>query len=191
MHDTEDTEVLLALLSSLLDNPPNDSASLLDALVQADGDVERAAACLNKNVKEEGSKKTSPNRTGKISTGVKRKRKQGLEGWLVPNERLPDACPSPKKKLNSTRAASPVKTSDFIQGSSRSTPPDASPIKPVKPVSQTEFLNLLRPPTSTSKESTSKPPKYPPLTLATPELIAKHVPCTMHLSVLPPELACR
>ncbi|KAI0810934.1 hypothetical protein BC629DRAFT_1259795, partial [Irpex lacteus] len=44
---------------------------------------------------------------------------------------------------------------------------------------------LLRPPTSTAP----KPPKYPPLTLATPELIAKHVPCSMHLSVLPPELA--
>ena len=48
MSGPQDTEILLALLSSLLDNPPNDSALLLDALVQADGDVEQAAEALKK-----------------------------------------------------------------------------------------------------------------------------------------------
>ncbi|OCH95052.1 hypothetical protein OBBRIDRAFT_721704 [Obba rivulosa] len=35
------------------------------------------------------------------------------------------------------------------------------------------------------------PPRAPPLTLATPSLVAQHTPCTLHYSVLPPELACR
>ncbi|PFH50073.1 hypothetical protein AMATHDRAFT_75828 [Amanita thiersii Skay4041] len=33
--------------------------------------------------------------------------------------------------------------------------------------------------------------KLPPLTLSIPELVTQHTPCTMHLSVLPPELACQ
>ncbi|KAH7909716.1 hypothetical protein BJ138DRAFT_1136458 [Hygrophoropsis aurantiaca] len=34
-------------------------------------------------------------------------------------------------------------------------------------------------------------PRLPPLTLSNPSMITQHTPCTMHLSVLPPELACR
>ncbi|KAJ7273205.1 hypothetical protein C8J57DRAFT_1063856 [Mycena rebaudengoi] len=33
--------------------------------------------------------------------------------------------------------------------------------------------------------------KLPPLTLSTPALVAEHTPCTLHPSILPPELACR
>ncbi|EFI28401.1 hypothetical protein CC1G_13935 [Coprinopsis cinerea okayama7 len=47
---------------------------------------------------------------------------------------------------------------------------------------------LRQPPESPSRKSTVV--KQPPLTLATPAMIAKHTPCTLHLSVLPPELAC-
>ncbi|KAH8106757.1 hypothetical protein BXZ70DRAFT_997706 [Cristinia sonorae] len=52
-------------------------------------------------------------------------------------------------------------------------------------------MSILRPPNSSDNIGRHAPPKHPPLTLSTPEMIAKHVPCTMHTSVLPPELACR
>ncbi|KAI0692404.1 hypothetical protein BC835DRAFT_1277780 [Cytidiella melzeri] len=52
-------------------------------------------------------------------------------------------------------------------------------------------MGILRPPNSKDTSVIRAPPKFPPLTLATPDLVAKHTPCTMHLSVLPPELACR
>ncbi|KAJ7349213.1 hypothetical protein DFH08DRAFT_998809 [Mycena albidolilacea] len=34
-------------------------------------------------------------------------------------------------------------------------------------------------------------PKLPPLMLSTPAMVAEHTPCTLHPSILPPELACR
>ncbi|KAH7889896.1 hypothetical protein F5I97DRAFT_1800818 [Phlebopus sp. FC_14] len=39
----------------------------------------------------------------------------------------------------------------------------------------------------------SKPsvPRLPPLTLSNPSMVRQHTPCTLHLSVLPPELACK
>ncbi|EGN96076.1 hypothetical protein SERLA73DRAFT_124916 [Serpula lacrymans var. lacrymans S7.3] len=39
--------------------------------------------------------------------------------------------------------------------------------------------------------SAQKVPRLPPLTLSNPSLISQHTPCTMHLSILPPELACK
>ncbi|KAF9821332.1 hypothetical protein IEO21_00578 [Rhodonia placenta] len=50
-------------------------------------------------------------------------------------------------------------------------------------------MTLLRPPNS--KEAIKQPPRFPPLTLATPALVAQHTPCTLHPSILPPALACR
>ncbi|EPQ58372.1 hypothetical protein GLOTRDRAFT_36273 [Gloeophyllum trabeum ATCC 11539] len=49
-------------------------------------------------------------------------------------------------------------------------------------------MTVLRPPPSPAKDT---PRRLPPLTLANPDMVAKHTPCTLHLSVLPPELACR
>ena len=197
MSGPQDTEILLALLSSLLDNPSDDSALLLDALVQADGDVEQAAEALKKRGNGDSKEHSTQKYFDKSTTGVKRKRKQGLEGWLIPPGRTRSRSatpPSSKKKPSTRRDPSPTRispnklhnSSDFVEGSSR----NASPVKPVKPVSQTEFMSMLRP---SSSKGSPKPllPKYAPLTLATPELVSKHVPCTMHLSVLPVELACR
>ncbi|PCH38134.1 hypothetical protein WOLCODRAFT_130701 [Wolfiporia cocos MD-104 SS10] len=48
---------------------------------------------------------------------------------------------------------------------------------------------MLRQPNSS--KSASRPPRFPPLTLATPSLVKQHTPCTLHHSILPPELACR
>ncbi|OSD08701.1 hypothetical protein PYCCODRAFT_1357282 [Trametes coccinea BRFM310] len=51
---------------------------------------------------------------------------------------------------------------------------------------------MLRPANSSNTTtSKAKVPTLPPLTLTTPESVAEHTPCTMHHSVLPPELACR
>ncbi|KIP08154.1 hypothetical protein PHLGIDRAFT_104724 [Phlebiopsis gigantea 11061_1 CR5-6] len=51
-------------------------------------------------------------------------------------------------------------------------------------------MSLLRPPNSAESKGQG-PPKSPPLTLTTPAMVAKNTPCTMHLSILPPELATR
>ncbi|KIJ60668.1 hypothetical protein HYDPIDRAFT_177359 [Hydnomerulius pinastri MD-312] len=48
-------------------------------------------------------------------------------------------------------------------------------------------MSVLRQPPP-SKPSVSQ---LPPLTLSNPSMVAQHTPCTMHLSVLPPELACK
>ena len=48
-------------------------------------------------------------------------------------------------------------------------------------------FDVLRAPVEQEKPSKIR---QTPLTLATPALVALHTPCTLHYSVLPPELAC-
>ena len=85
----------------------------------------------------------------------------------------------PAKKI-STCKVSPV----------LSTPRSA--IKPYAPTtvasSSVNFMSILRRPPSDGPSTTSR---LPPLTLSTPALVAEHTPCTLHLSVLPQELACK
>ncbi|KAF8797888.1 hypothetical protein BYT27DRAFT_7178068 [Phlegmacium glaucopus] len=50
------------------------------------------------------------------------------------------------------------------------------------------LMSILRQP---PLDTPSIPCRLLPLTLSTPALVAEHTPCTLHLSVLPPELACR
>lgn len=176
----QDTDILLALLSSLLASPVDDPSTLLDALVEADGDVERAATLLN----------SRPSASAGTPRGVKRKRNAGLDGWLGTGDpkdaRKRDSSPvdastsTPRKRP--VLAPGPKHTADLPS-------PGSSPRK-VKTVTQQEFMSLLRPPNS-SEAKPQGPPKFPPLTLTTPALVAKHTPCTMHLSILPPELASR
>ncbi|GJE95183.1 hypothetical protein PsYK624_113640 [Phanerochaete sordida] len=180
---SEDTDVLLALLSSLLNKPENDQSVLLDALVEANGDVECAASLLNARSSYKPPPKT---------TGVKRKRNGGLDGWLGADT---------SSKTRTTRATTPTPESsrspsaeeqqhDSDSSSRQERASTESPSKKPKAVSQDEFMALLRPPNS-SDSKPAGPPKFPPLTLTTPAMVAKHTPCTMHLSVLPPELASR
>ncbi|KAI0341749.1 hypothetical protein BDW22DRAFT_1358610 [Trametopsis cervina] len=193
----EDTDTLMALVSSLLDQPVNDQSLLLDALAQSEGNVQHAADMLNKRGHGNTGCTDEPQRhklgSPAVKTSTKRKRTIGLDKWLVSKDgpmTNPDASCSPKKKSRIQRTPSPAPRlveSEFVQGSTRSS---ASPTK-VKPVSQTEFMSILRPPNSTERPAKLAPPKLPPLTLGTPALVEKHTPCTMHLSVLPPELACR
>lgn len=55
--------------------------------------------------------------------------------------------------------------------------------------SSVNLMSILRQPHSDARSIL--PSRLPSLTLSTPALVAEHTPCTLHLSVLPPELACR
>lgn len=188
MADDQDTELLLAMLSSMLATPIDDQNTLLDALVQAEGDVERAAALLNSRVTPADA------RTQSKTMGVKRKRGSGLEGWLTGSD-AKGGIKAQRRDITPTRGSS---SGTLAQGSPplmnspvklESAESSGSPRK-VKPVTPQELMTILRPPNS-SDSKPQGPPKFPPLTLTTPAMVAKHTPCTMHLSVLPPELASR
>lgn len=143
-----DTDVLIALVSSLLPQHTYTQDVILDALIQSNGDVEAAIQALQSK---------TPNK----------KRNQGsLDNWLN----------RPAKKL-SIRRSSPAPTSI---------------IKPYVPTvassSMSSVESILRQPPS---DTPSVPRRLPPLILSTPALVAEHTPCTLHLSVLPPELACK
>jgi hypothetical protein len=67
MDGSEDTDTLLALIRSLLpDNITPSQESLLDALLQTDGDVEKAAEIISKQ-----------------RLNSKRKRNVSLDSWLI------------------------------------------------------------------------------------------------------------
>ena len=200
MDDNADTDVLLALLSSLLNKPVTDQSALLDALVECNGDVDRAANLLNAGP-------SGCSRAHQDGKPKKRKRAKGLEQWIQRSPRkesiTSNAGSSKRTRRRSLSAdnarddshfvddtnntdvesSSKVTSSRTVSASSRT-----SPIK-VKPLSKDEFLSVLRPPNST--ESKTGPLRHPPLTLSTPQLVFKHTPCTIHTSILPPELACR
>lgn len=97
-------------------------------------------------------------------TPTKKRNHSSLDSWLN----------RPVKKI-STRKDSPA---------------SSSTIKPPTTVasSSVNLLSVLRQPPS---DTPSKPSRLPTLTLSTPALVAKHTPCTLHLSVLPQELACK
>lgn len=74
---------------------------------------------------------------------------------------------------SSKRVQPPISTSN--------TPSKSLVSKPV-----TDLMSVLRAPPSTVKNII----RLPPLMLTTPQLVAEHVPCTLHPSVLPSDLAC-
>jgi hypothetical protein len=177
MDGSEDTETLLALLCSLLpDNVVPTQQCLLEALLQTEGDVQMAAEIVLKRCPK-----------------GKRKRNGGLDSWLtrpgsskatIGHPSLPDppgsalqsrfGSESPNKKPRSAGGPSTTR---------KSSPPVSKPIKPVK-----NLLDVLRqPPTSSAPASV---PRLTPLMLSNPSLVAQHTPCTLHLGVLPSELAC-
>ncbi|SRR6266404_2435957 len=175
MDGLEDTDTLLALICSLLpDNITISQESLLDALLQTDGDVEKAAEIISKQ---------RPN--------SKRKRNVGLDSWLIPTTALSNDANSQPSPLQSRlvsetsnkkpRSASGMSTTMKIDS-------DALPLsRPVKPVEN--LLDVLRQPTRVATGTSI--PRLPPLTLSNPSLVAQHTPCTHHLGILPAELACR
>jgi hypothetical protein len=174
----EDTDTLLALICSLLpDNITPSLECLLDALVQTDGDVEKAAEIIAKQ-----------------RLNSKRKRKVSLDSWLIrtssssnnPNgqssslqSRLRSESPDNKKP----RSASGTSTTKIALASD---PPLSRPVKPVD-----NLLDFLRQPVQVSVAIGTSVPRLPPLTLSNPSLVAQHTPCTHHPGILPTELACR
>jgi len=193
MQREHDTETLLALLASLLDesvavNTTQDA--LLSVLVDAEGDVQLAAARLH------ASNMTSKTSSERLS-GKKRKR-PGLDRWIV-NKKAPGVG---GKSRDQTERSDPSTSRPFIENVIEVPDDDgdnlpgggnlASSSKP-KPT-----LQSSRPPVSLMSvlkrapiEEKKRPIQLAPLTLGTPALVAEHTHCTLHYSILPPELACR
>ena len=177
MDGPEDTDTLLALLCSLLpDNIVPSQESLLEALLQTDGNVEKAAEIISKG------HLSGPNK--------KRKRNVSLDSWLTPPT-------SSKPKDDASVPDFPTRQSRLGYESLNKKPRSSSAVtttkdcpltlsKPVKPTKN--LLDVLRSPSSVA---TTSVPRLPPLTLSNPSLVAQHTPCTLHLGILPHELACR
>lgn len=180
----EDTDTLLALICSLLpDNIKPSQESLLDALVQTDGDVEKAAEIISKQ-----------------SLHSKRKRKVSLDSWLIRTTASSNDANGQSSTLRSRLGSeSPNKKPRSAGSTSGTSTPKIAPAsdlplsRPVKPVEN--LLEILRQPLratgGVATGTSASVPRLPPLTLSNPSLVAQHTPCTHHLGILPAELACR
>ncbi|THV07912.1 hypothetical protein K435DRAFT_772253 [Dendrothele bispora CBS 962.96] len=175
MTPNEDTDTLIALVSSQLNLPSNIDA-MLEALVQSNGNPQDAAKSLNNQ--------------GKINP-KKRKQGGGLQSWLdkgkgskVARREIPEASSS--HSTRSDASLEPVLTDSSIP-LSPSKPSCSSSKVPSSNKPVVDLMSILRQPEPTSPKK--KPPQAPPLTLSNPAMIAQHVPCTLHTSVLPPKLA--
>ena len=207
-EQSEETELLLALLSSMVDSPLLSHADLLGALADAGGNVQEAFKLLNESRQPHVSK-----------CQPKRKRTKGLDGWVT-NKKRPRA------------AGSPLASYRQLEQARRMAPPTMRPSSPgftiEEPIvlesdegelsegitdggdtlvsathsgindhniqsSSVATIQSVNPLMSVLKQApTAKAlPKLLPRTLGTPALVAKYTPCTMHASILSPELACR
>lgn len=102
--------------------------------------------------------------------------------------------PSSKRKRIGNNLDNWVKRGRKEEGPSKPRKGETVALKSIKPTSSVstskpvDLMTVLRQPPSSPKKNSV--PKLPPLTLATPAMIKKHTPCTLHHSVLPQELAC-
>lgn len=176
MDSSEDTDTLLALLCSLLpDNIAPSNESLLEALLQTDGDVQQAAEIVSKQ-----------------HVNNKRKRNVSLDSWLTraassKHDNGQSSTPGSTTERSRLGSESPNKKPRSASGTPAT--PKNGPLtlsKPVKPVKN--LLDVLRQPPTVVTSSVSR---LPPLGLGNPSLVAQHTPCTLHLGILPQELACR
>lgn len=170
---SDDTELLLVTLASLLDPQVFTQEELLNALIECSGDVNAASRLLQSSSSSTASSSAQkPNKKRRRST-------EGLDSWINSADQSSNSKNIVTKK--------PRSTSSLTDGTLQTTR--------TKPLSNTKHPNvkiknafeLLR----ASREQNKLPkPRLTPLTLATPELVAQHTPCTLHYSILPPELAC-
>jgi hypothetical protein len=171
----EDTDTLLALVCSLLpDNITPSQESLLDALLQTDGDVEKAAEIISKQ-----------------RLNSKRKRKVSLDSWLIRTTASSNDANGQSSSLHSRLGSGSTNKKPRSAGGTSTTEiaPEPPLLRPVKPVDN--LLDFLRQPLPVSVATGTSVPRLPPLTLSNPSLVAQHTPCTHHLGILPAELACR
>ncbi|ESK92846.1 grf zinc finger family protein [Moniliophthora roreri MCA 2997] len=166
MDDALDTETLLACVRSLLNRTVDNQDIILDALVQCDGDASKAAELLNSKGQTEAEME---------DTGT-RKRARGLDDWLRNRSSRKVAKKDAKRGVEIIQRSSTADVSPMDTASTASSEPRAS-----------NLMSILQQPPSPKKVI----PQKPPLTLGNPSMVAKHTPCTLHLSVLPAELASR
>ena len=194
----EETELILALLCSTIENPSISHEVLLGALADAGGNVQKAAEALNAGQQPNSSKPPS-----------KRKRDNGLDKWIMNKKRPRDATPARQLDGEASSSARPHQT--FTPG--------FAPDEPICIESDdesgedtTNLGSLVSSPSAHTKSSDkshvqaptvplmavlkqaptlARVPRLLPRTLGTPALVAQYTPCTLHASILPPELACR
>ncbi|KAG9318278.1 hypothetical protein JVU11DRAFT_362 [Chiua virens] len=162
-----DTETLIAMVTSLLTVPYPGHDVVLDTLVEC-GDVQAAVAFIETKYSQDSSK----------TNNAKRKTSRSdLTKWIVSQPASSSKPPSLKKRrdMNSEERDSTIPGLHTIKDTTRI---------PGNPA--VDLMSVLRPP-PTSKQSA---PRLPPLTLSNPSMVAQHTPCTLHLSVLPADLAC-
>lgn len=207
-----DTDLLLVLLeTSLPDGLVVKREELLEALVLADGDVQKAAEALTeawtRSVASTLNSATAGAGSGALTKDTvgskprsKRKAETGLDGW-VKNARprvvsgadsdVGQSSSSKRQRGRDARLFQLSGDSDILAGSStlsESKPrskPEGTPPPPLM-----NFLRDKSPVKSSSTTSTSSA-RLPPLILMTPEMVSLHTPTTLHPSVLPAgQLSC-
>ena len=197
MNGEGDTELLLVLLMSLLEPPFPPHASLLNALVDCNGDVNLAAQHIQRQIK--GKSKS----TMQVSQKKRKLEESGLDNWL-----LSSGASSSNKRLSEnlgTRKEDPVPLLDrnggilskkpHSEGPSSSSTSKSLQRVSLKPCS-VDSSNKKRKPVnlmSVLRDNGQQKPsitRNPPLMLSNPKMVSQHTPCTLHYSVLPPDLAC-
>lgn len=177
MNDDVDTEIMLVSLASLLEPDVPDTSILLNTLVECSGNVEAAAQRL----------RWRPASLSDPPDNEKRKRKRAavdLDDWLSSPSTASSSAPK-KKPVSEVKPPSTgtvkvtTSTSQFISASK----PHSAGSTPAKPV---DLMSILKAPPSEKQSA----PRFPPLTLTNPQMVAKHTPCTLHTNILPPEVAC-
>ena len=164
-----DTETLAAMVVSLLTVPCPGQDVVLDSLVMYSGDVQAAAAFIN-------AKHTTGASSSKTVQGKRTLPSPDLRNWLV--------SPHPSKPTSSKKCATEQAGTAKPNSLAIKDPTHILGNSPTKPA--VDLMSVLCPPLP-SKQSV---PRLLPLTLSNPSMVAQHTPCTLHLSVLPPELAC-
>lgn len=173
MDGPADNDLLLVLVRSLLDGPLSTSLSepaILNALADADGSVERAAEALQRGGSGQGSE----------ATHIAPAAQCPASSSLVPSKRTRDST-TVTGWLKGESPPSKAGRRPFT--SSQSRPPPAAP---VTIPSALDRLMAAPIPSAPLKPASS----LPPLLLATPKLLAQHLPCVaVPPSPLSPKLA--
>lgn len=200
-ESTVDTEILLALLLSMVNNPNLSQENLLGALADAGGNVEDAAAILNKPKSSSHARTSLSSRKRKRNTNldnwIVNKKADNGNGWRSTNAFSSDLHKSLTEKVKPGIIGEPIDIDSLADTSYTELPlaeekdqllekgTEVSTNKIVKPT--VPLLSILKQAPLSSKAI----PKPLPRTLGTPDLVSRYTPCTIHSSILPSDLAYR